>query len=482
MRAIDAPANFRHLVSLIDAERAWAHGDVAAAALAFDHAIGEAETRNRPWHRALILQRAALFSQLIGHHWQARQLLAKARHVYADWGAVAKVRQLDDAHPFLRTATTDHDERRRSTSVLNADAIDTMAILRASQALSSATDLTNLQQAIVDQLTVMTGASEVRLLIRDEETGDWFLPSGSRGAGVDLNQAAATGQVPMSAVQYARRTREPLLVEDATQDDRFAHDIFLAGAQRCSLLVVPVLHSDTLRAMLVLANRHTSGLFTADRLDAVELITGQLVVSLNNALLYASLEQRVADRTRELAAANQKLEVLSTTDALTGLANRREFERVLEKEWRRTDRTADAFGIIMIDVDHFKKYNDRYGHQAGDDCLRRVGRTIADSLRTATDIACRYGGEEFVVVLSRTDADGARMTAERIRGAIGDLRIPHVMGVAGTISVSIGVAFTHADPGDDPMTLVARADTALYAAKEAGRDRVCVAEPPKQSL
>src|SRR5262249_48367376 len=156
----------------------------------------------------------------------------------------------------------------------------------------------------------------------------------------------------------------PLLVEDAARDDRFARDPYLAGVDRCSLLVVPIANQGAMRAMLLMENRLGSGAFSTDRLDAVLLIAGQLAVSLDNALLYRRLEDKVAERTTALRAANEQLEALSRTDPLTGLANRRHFDDILAANWRHALATGTAIAVAMIDIDRFKWYNDNYGHPA----------------------------------------------------------------------------------------------------------------------
>ncbi|MBM2614803.1 diguanylate cyclase [Actinoplanes sp. LDG1-06] len=473
-RAADCPANFGHLALWLTAEEAWLRDDLSTAYVSFDHAVQAAQTRQRPWHAALILERAARLHFSVGLEAGGRLHIAEALRVYEEWGASGKVNQLRAAHPALRPVERVIRSRSRVTGALRSDQLDTMAILRASQALSSATDLGALRAAIVEQLTALTGASEVVLVVRGED-GEWFLPGGPDGAiKLDIEGAEVYGLLPASAVQYAVRTRDVLLVEDATRDDRFARDPFLNGAQRCSLLVVPVVQGDALRAVLVLANRQTSGLFTTDRLDAVKLITGQLVVSLNNAMLYASLEARVAERTHALAEANTKLEELSATDALTGLANRRRFEQALAAHHDRLRHSGLGYAVLMVDVDFFKKYNDRFGHQAGDECLRKVGAALAGTIRAGTDLACRYGGEEFVVVLGDADPAVAGTLAERVRAGIRGLRIPHPDGPGGYVTVSVGVAVATGADDDD---VLGRADAALYAAKAAGRDIVRMAEP-----
>ncbi|WP_250006392.1 diguanylate cyclase [Actinoplanes sp. M2I2] len=474
-RAADCPAGFGHLAHWLAAEEAWLRGDRPAACVLFDRAIHEAQARPRPWHAALILERAAKLHRSAGLEAGARLHLAEAMRGYAAWGATAKVAQLRTAHPALLPVDPGTRAHSRATGALRSDAVDTMAILRASQALSSATDLGRLREAINEQLTALTGASEVVLVIRADD--EWFLPGGPDGSDrIDLEAAEMYGLLPASAFQYAVRTRDVLLVEDATRDDRFARDPFLADARRCSLLAVPVLHGETLRAVLVLANRQTSGLFTADRLDAVALITGQLVVSLNNALLYASLEARVAERTRELATLATRLGELSSTDSLTGLANRRRFEQGLSAHHDRLRHSGRPYAVLMIDVDFFKKYNDRFGHQAGDECLRKVGAALAGAVRAGTDLACRYGGEEFVLILGDSEPAIAATLAERTRTGIQTLRIPHPDGPAGVVTASIGVAV--ATLGEESTDdLIRRADAALYQAKAAGRNAVRMAEP-----
>ncbi len=186
-------------------------------------------------------------------------------------------------------------------------------------------------------------------------------------------------------------------------------------------------------------------------------------------------------RTEELAAANQELELRAATDALTGLPNRRSFGERLERERRRLVRerrgaTGDAIAFVICDIDCFKRYNDRYGHSAGDACLRAVADAIAGALRRPTDLACRQGGEEFLVMLPGTDAEGGACVAENIRKAVEELGLPHEDSMAAPfVTLSLGVASMTCDEGFDSQALFARADAALYEAKSGGRNRVVVA-------
>lgn len=183
------------------------------------------------------------------------------------------------------------------------------------------------------------------------------------------------------------------------------------------------------------------------------------------------LEQRVAERTAALKAANDKLSELSATDSLTGMANRRRFDEALETEWARAARAGRHLAVILADVDHFKAYNDRYGHQAGDECLRRVAAVLRASARRPGDLAARYGGEEFCLILAETDADAALQVAENLRQAVQDLAIPHEGSPHGLVTLSLGLAAMVPETGRVVRDHLQAADRALYGAKEAGRNR-----------
>lgn len=180
----------------------------------------------------------------------------------------------------------------------------------------------------------------------------------------------------------------------------------------------------------------------------------------------------------ELDTANQELQRLSASDGLTGIANRRYFDEHITREWRRARRNASSISLMMCDVDHFKLFNDTYGHQAGDECLRRIAGAIATSLERGSDLAARYGGEEFVVVLCETAIGGALIVAEKIRHAVHALNIPHVGSSLGRVTLSIGLAAAVPELDDASDNLIAMADKALYDAKHNGRDRVCRAPHP----
>jgi diguanylate cyclase (GGDEF)-like protein/PAS domain S-box-containing protein len=167
-----------------------------------------------------------------------------------------------------------------------------------------------------------------------------------------------------------------------------------------------------------------------------------------------------------------RLETLAIEDGLTGLANRRRFDERLREEWARAYRNRSSLGLLMIDVDHFKAYNDEYGHPAGDACLRKVAAIIAAETQRTGDLAARYGGEEFAMLLPNTDAVGCARIGERIRKSIREAGLAHAANPSGRVTASIGGAACHPTRERTAGTgsLVEAADRALYAAKEAGRD------------
>jgi len=175
----------------------------------------------------------------------------------------------------------------------------------------------------------------------------------------------------------------------------------------------------------------------------------------------------------ELQNANATLERLSLQDGLTGLANRRSFDLFLEEQITVARRHGRTLALVLVDVDHFKAYNDSYGHQAGDECLRRVASSLGECCRRPTDKAARYGGEEFALILPDTEAPGAWLIAETARNAVLDQKIPHANSVTSPyVTISGGIAIVSAGEPATAEQLIAAADKALYLAKQAGRNRM----------
>jgi diguanylate cyclase (GGDEF)-like protein len=216
---------------------------------------------------------------------------------------------------------------------------------------------------------------------------------------------------------------------------------------------------------------------TAFRVGGVDYVTKpfqaeEVLARVETQLGLARLRDELERKNRELERMNHILQSLSFLDPLTGVANRRSFDTVLGQEWSRAGRDDTVVSLIFADIDHFKLFNDTYGHQQGDTCLGLVATAIAGACQRAGDCAARYGGEEFAVILPGTDAAGAQHIAECARARVEELGIAHKASPIGVVTVSIGTATLVPCDGVTGADLVAAADRALYRAKNEGRNRV----------
>jgi diguanylate cyclase (GGDEF)-like protein len=235
-------------------------------------------------------------------------------------------------------------------------------------------------------------------------------------------------------------------------------------------------------ALVALAPEHLfEAAFEAGAADCVALPPrhSELVARLRAALRASHpqhrtrRERRLTDELRDLQRQKQELERIACVDSLTGIANRRHALRLLEAEWKRSARDGTPLSLVMVDLDCFHAFNERYGHIGGDGCLRSVCDTMVSCLRRPSDYLGRYGGEEFIAVLANTDAEGARIVAERMRGAVEALAIPHeASACSDVVTMSVGHATFRATLGESMDVIISAADRALLAAKSTGRNRV----------
>ena len=187
----------------------------------------------------------------------------------------------------------------------------------------------------------------------------------------------------------------------------------------------------------------------------------------------AILKMRVKNHL-ELKQYRDRLKQSAMIDGLTSVPNRRRFDEALKIEWQRAQRYNQPLSLVMVDIDYFKNYNDTYGHLEGDECLRQVAAALQNTLKRPTDMAARWGGEEFACLLPDTDKEDATMLAETLRQAVEEIKMPHKSSlVAEVVTISVGIATKHPSIEQLPDVIVDQADRALYRAKESGRNRVC---------
>ncbi|BAY38811.1 diguanylate cyclase with PAS/PAC and GAF sensors [Nostoc sp. NIES-2111] len=244
------------------------------------------------------------------------------------------------------------------------------------------------------------------------------------------------------------------------------HVEFLEQLQVKAKLVLPILHKSNLWGLLVV---HHCCAFREWQPTEIQLLQ-QIATQTAIAIQQSELHQR-------LQTANRELKNLAMVDQLTGIANRRRFDQKLDCVWRHFLREQGSVSLLLCDIDYFKRYNDTYGHAAGDDCLRLVAAAFQQTVKRSTDLPARYGGEEFVVILPNTDTEGAWQVAQEIHQAVQQLNIPHsASDVKPYVTLSIGIATVIPNSTLTPLNLIEAADQALYQAKAQGRDRAFINE------
>ena len=281
-------------------------------------------------------------------------------------------------------------------------------------------------------------------------------------AGSSLARIAATGRPRILNDLQKYATKHP--ASDATRR-------VVADGVRSSLTCPLIANGKAIGFLFFSSNKAAT--YTAEHTDAYQEIAAlvSLVVERSRA------HEELVETQGRLVAANRVLARAAYFDPLTGAPGRRYFDLLFEREWKRAMRHAEPLAVITIDVDHFKPYNDLYGHPAGDECLRQVAKALLSGARRGTDLVARVGGEEFAALLPATRPTEALALAGRLRKRVASLRIPHEGSpVAPHVTVSLGVASTVPRRDDDAKQLLRWADAALYRAKEAGRDRAVLAE------
>ena len=293
-------------------------------------------------------------------------------------------------------------------------------------------------------LTASSGQEALDLLARDEAAGE------ERGVQVvllDLHMPGIDGAEACARIKSEPRLRTiPVLVITGDPEERALERAFAAGAS--DYIVKPVRVAELLARLRAAWER-------------------------KHELNRSRARERELERlTHKLEEVNRELERLSVRDELTGVGNRRFFNLLLTQEWGRARRDGLPLALVLIDVDSFKGYNDHYGHQQGDECLRRVAAALHGVVRRPADYLARYGGEEFAVILPHTGPDGAAAVAELLRARVEALELEHRASPRGLVTISLGVATALPERHGAAESLVVAADRALYQAKRCGRNRV----------
>ncbi|TRY33200.1 diguanylate cyclase domain-containing protein [Aliiglaciecola sp. M165] len=485
--ADNCEANFRHLFYLMSAEIEQVSGKLHRALDLFDKSIELAQKHGFLRDEAIASERAARLLIGSGKWRSAEGYLRGAYRIFDRWGAHRKVKQLELEFPVLRDMLSPIKNSEQGN--IHAD-IDLASVLKASRAISGEIRLDQLLQNAIHILLENAGAQwgcliacEQRLL----KVESAILPEPALDTDevpkhtlISLNDGSLI-PAPVSLIMRVLHDNKAIVLHQAHSDGEFTQDPYIHRFQPKSVLCVPIKRA-RFEGVVYLENNLATGVFSQERVETIRLLAAQASVAIENARLYEqvqehsrTLEQKVVERTEQLENLNKELQRLANHDSLTGVANRRRGDMYLEQVWTTLQREQQPLSILMIDVDHFKHFNDNYGHQNGDACLIDVTKAIQAELRRPADLIARYGGEEFILILPNTDAKGAEILGEKARRAVEALNIPHAYSPTGkTVTVSVGAATAVPVMHTTAENLVKQADNNLYEAKHSGRNKVLV--------
>lgn len=470
------PVNIINKYHLLKAEVCRIDGEDDKAADEYELAIKTSGNNG-------FVQDEALSNELYSGYWKghsrfriAEMYMNDGIYAYESWGAVTIADRLRKSMGTNVPARIIRADRTITSTVNGLDGIDIRSILKASEVIFSEMKLTELYRRFIGLVLENTGGEKACFIKASDNDLTLAVEDGTsmNDAVIHdhllLNDAIGDDGVPLiatSVVDYVKRTGSSVVLSDAASDDLFGNDLYVTANRLKSVLCIPILRYHSLMGIIYVENNLTEGAFTSDRIETVKIIGTQFAISLENAELYSSMEQKVKERTSQLEAFTKKLTYLSNTDQLTNVYNRRKLDEVLAYEHSRVKRYGVAFAVIIADIDSFKSINDTYGHLTGDEVLVRVSRVIKDNVRM-TDTVGRWGGEEFMIIAPNTDKASARIVCEKIRRLIEAQKYDSELKV----TASFGVAEIQGQE-ESIDHLIMRTDRALYEAKRLGRNQVC---------
>lgn len=446
--AAASPINFRQKHELLEAEWNRVLGRRLKAMRYYEAAISDAEAHGFLQDQALAEELAGNFCREIGMHYAARSFHGTARAHYQQWGATVLADRITPDSPA-------GEARAGSMQHWSAPDMDLAAFKSSLLAISRSQVHSTMMEAVIRSAVTFAGAQSGHLLLARPD-GDLYVE-----AQWEVNDEAPSifQATPLEKAQglcravihFVAHTGEKLVLDDAQRPDtrlpQLHTDPDVTDRQVRSVLSVPLISGDEpprVMGVLYLENNATSGAFTPQRLETLEIIC--------------------------LAAAGRlELSRRAVTDGLTHLYNHEYFRTILETEIQLTRRKSRSLALIMLDVDHFKEFNDNWGHQCGDAVLQGMATTLVETARSA-DIVARYGGEEFAIILPETNLQQARETAERLRKTVEATPFTH-QGHELHVTISLGIGELNTDVPDG-AELIARADSMLYGAKNQGRNQV----------
>ncbi|MDG6774653.1 diguanylate cyclase [Thiomicrorhabdus sp. ZW0627] len=497
--AESCPENFLVRLRILEGEKSRLAGNYPQALRSYEAAIEAAGVFGQPHLNGVANSLAADVHEMMHQSKVAGLYRQAAKESFQRWGA--SVGQEGE-----------NENRSAETSIF-----DVSALMKATEVIAREKRLPELLETLIGIMVENAGAQHGLLLLQENDLLVVQAEALVETDSVSVMQGTPYLQNPNmvhSIVNYVLRTEEAIVLENAQQSSVFGRDEEVDRRGVKSVLCAPLILHGQFRGVIYLENNAVSGVFTTERIELLKHLSGHVVIAIDNAVIYDQLEQKVAERTHDIDVKNEALGLqnvelkkqndtilelnslvvkeneerikvekqlqqaieelnrLATTDSLTELSNRRDFDRYLEQECDLQARSDKPLSLLLCDIDSFKAYNDHYGHQQGDACLKQVADILNESVLRSTDFVARYGGEEFALVLPSTNEEGALRIAQTIHEKLREVAILHeYSSVSDSVTLSIGLAVAPEKERAVPQVLLKMADDALYRAKKQGRNR-----------
>lgn len=469
--------NYKHRYLIVEAEIARVTSNYKLARELYEEALEIVKSSNYIHEEAIYREIIYRYYNETGNHEFINYYKNTSMLAYKEWGAMMKYKSFKIENNDFETQKFDksiYTVNSLDTEFVNSKNINLSSILKFSQVMSSEIVYDELLKKLINILIENSGATKATI-INYSKDNSLVLATSSTGGEFNLelyDSLDACEDIPKTLVNYVYNTRKIVRIDNAIDDSLFGEDEYISSNSLKSLICFPLINKRELIGIIYLENKLTKDVFLKEHVDFLSLLSTQIAVSIENASLYRHLEMLVDERTQELELKNQelikvnrKLELLSITDNLTGLLNRRRLDEVLEYEYAKSVRYSSLFSVILLDLDGFKRVNDSFGHEVGDDVLIKV----ADLLRSNTrkiDIVGRWGGEEFLIICPEIGSDETFKLAEKLRIILESTTFEYIINQTASFGVSTIKLY------ESIKDIVKRADDNLYIAKNEGRNKV----------
>jgi diguanylate cyclase (GGDEF)-like protein len=350
---------------------------------------------------------------------------------------------------------------------------DVKTLIKASEVIAQEYEFSSLLKTLIRIIMESAGAQYGFLLLK-EDSGLVVQASANEDFSVvDVMQAIPYTDVETIVhplINYVLRTKESIVIDDMTQNNIFDTS-YESSRLIKSIFCAPLILQGELRGIIYLENNLLPSVFTEDKVKFLQHLSGQIVISIENTIVYSRLEEKIKQRTQDLEVSKEELKLLASMDPMTKLYNRRYFSEISEDIFNLCKRTNNDISLIMFDIDDFKSVNDTYGHHVGDKVIIGVADILLGHTRKS-DIVCRFGGEEYIILLPDTDLESSTQTAQNIRELVEKMVITYDQHKQLQVTISVGVSMVDMITDNDIEIAINKADNALYEAKRSGKNKV----------